>query len=114
LIADTASQSLPAYEQDEAGIIFFVRLTPKSGQNNLSGLEIYSGRLRAKIRVSAPPEYGKANAALVATIAKQLDVPKSAVSVVAGTTSRLKSVFIRGEPGKLASKIEAILADFKG
>jgi uncharacterized protein YggU (UPF0235/DUF167 family) len=56
--------------------------------------------------VRAVPEKGKANAALEALLAEALDVPKSAVSVIAGGTSRLKSVRVAGNPDFLAAAIE--------
>ena len=48
------------------------------------------------IRVSAPPVDGKANAALVAFVAKAVKVPKGDVSVISGHTSRDKVVRIEG------------------
>jgi uncharacterized protein (TIGR00251 family) len=43
-----------------------------------------------KIRLAAPPVDGKANAALVEFVAARLDLPKSAVRLVGGQTSRRK------------------------
>jgi uncharacterized protein (TIGR00251 family) len=48
----------------------------------------------AKIRLAAPPVDGKANAALCAFLAEVCGVPKSAVSLVSGETSRAKRVRI--------------------
>ena len=42
------------------------------------------------LRVTAPPEEGKANAAVVALVAKSLRVPPSSVSIIKGLTSRDK------------------------
>ncbi|MCB9836019.1 MAG: DUF167 domain-containing protein [Phycisphaera sp.] len=47
---------------------------------------------RLKIKVSAPPEGGKANAAICALIAKTLGVKAGAVSVVSGMTNPEKVV----------------------
>lgn len=49
-----------------------------------------------KIRLAAPPVDGKANAALLAYIAELLKVPKSAVSLKSGQTSRQKVVRVEG------------------
>ena len=54
------------------------------------------------------PDKGKANAAVVALLARALGVPKSAVSVVSGETSRLKTLAIAGDSAALAAIIEAI------
>ncbi len=49
-----------------------------------------------KIRLAAPPVDGKANAALLAFLAGACGVPKSAVSLISGETSRSKRVRIVG------------------
>ena len=49
-----------------------------------------------KIRLAAPPVDGKANAALLAFLAKTCGVPKSAVELISGDTSRAKRVKIIG------------------
>jgi uncharacterized protein YggU (UPF0235/DUF167 family) len=54
------------------------------------------------------PEKGRANTALEVLLAKALGVPKSAVSVIAGGTSRLKSVRVAGSPDWLTAAIEKI------
>lgn len=50
-----------------------------------------------RMRVKAVPDKGKANAAVVALVAKALGVPKSAVSVVSGETARLKTLAVVGD-----------------
>lgn len=47
-----------------------------------------------KVRLTAPPVEGQANAHLCKVLAKAFDVPKSRVSVERGTTSRVKQVRI--------------------
>ena len=49
-----------------------------------------------KIRVSAAPERGRANAAVERVLAQALDLPSRSVRVVAGRTSARKSVEIFG------------------
>ena len=49
-----------------------------------------------KIRVSAPPVEGEANAALEKLLAKALGLARSQIKVVSGATSRLKQVQIGG------------------
>ena len=44
--------------------------------------------------VAAPAEDGKANAAVIEALAKQFDVPKSAVKIVRGLASRRKEAEI--------------------
>ena len=49
-----------------------------------------------KVKVHAPPVEGKANEELCAFLAEKLGLPKRAVSVLRGDTSRHKSVRIDG------------------
>ena len=51
------------------------------------------------------PEKGAANAALEKLLASSLGLPKSAVSVVAGATSRLKTVRLSGDPAGIAEAV---------
>jgi uncharacterized protein (TIGR00251 family) len=69
-----------------------VRLTPRSARAGLAGWQ--DGDLRVK--VTAPPVEGKANAALERLLAAVLHVPRSRVRVVAGARGRAKTVAIDG------------------
>jgi uncharacterized protein YggU (UPF0235/DUF167 family) len=93
----------------DGGVDLFVRLTPKAALDRLEGVETSAdGRSHLKARVRAVPENGAANQALQRLVAKALGVPASAVSVVAGGTSRLKTLRISGEPRALAQSIDAL------
>ena len=51
---------------------------------------------RVKLSVTAPPVDGEANAAVVELVAVTLGVPRAAVEVTAGHSSRRKTVAVRG------------------
>jgi uncharacterized protein (TIGR00251 family) len=51
---------------------------------------------RVKVAVTAPPVDGAANAAVVKLFAGALKLPKSAVEVTSGHSSRRKTVRLRG------------------
>lgn len=61
-----------------------------------------------KIRLAAPPVDGKANAALLAFVADRLSLPKSAVSLKSGQTSRRKVVEVAEPP---ADAVQRLLPD---
>jgi uncharacterized protein YggU (UPF0235/DUF167 family) len=83
-----------------------VRLTPRGGRDAIDGwAEDASGKRHLKARVSLPPEDGKANAALIALLAKSLDIPKSYIRLAAGETSRLKTIEIVGDRATLEAKL---------
>ena len=105
----TSATGLPHRLRDD-GIDLFVRLTPKAAVDRLEGVETAAdGRCHLKARVRAVPENGAANQALQRLVAKALGVPASAVSVVAGSTARLKTLRVAGDPVVLAQRIEALV-----
>ena len=72
-----------------------MRLTPKAAKDAVEGwAEDEQGRRYLKVRVRAAPIEGRANEALIALLAKTLDLPKSRLRLVAGDTARLKRVEI--------------------
>jgi uncharacterized protein YggU (UPF0235/DUF167 family) len=102
--------SAAPFETDAAGIRLFVRLTPRGGRDALEGVETRAdGRAVVKARVRAVPEKGAANAALEALVAGALRVPRSAVSVTAGATRRVKTLRIAGDPETLNEAVKAML-----
>ena len=59
-----------------------------------------------KIRLAAPPVDGKANEALIRFIADTLKLPKSAINLKSGQTSRRKVLEVSGgDPSALAALI---------
>jgi uncharacterized protein len=74
-----------------------VRVTPKGGRDAVDGWTTDdAGRPILKLRVTAAASEGAANAAVTILIAKALKVPKSAVRIAAGETSRIKRLEIAG------------------
>ena len=75
------------------GIRLVVRVTPNAGADRIDGPETRDdGSEVLRVRVSAVPDKGKANAAVIALLAKALGVPKSSMAVVSGDTARLKTL----------------------
>jgi uncharacterized protein YggU (UPF0235/DUF167 family) len=91
------------------GIELHVRLTPKSSREAFDGAEIRDdGACVLKARVRAAPEDGKANAALIALLAKQLKIPLSRIRLASGATSRQKTLFVEGDAEALAARFREI------
>ena len=72
----------------DGSVTFSVRVVPRSSRNQIVGVE--GGAL--KIKLTAPPVEGAANAALIEFIAEWLGVRRSAVSIVSGDKARNKIV----------------------
>lgn len=76
-------------------LVLSVRVQPKASKNEIIGpCDDGQGGQSLKIRITAPPVDGKANAHLIKFLAKSFGVAKSQVSVVAGETGRNKRISI--------------------
>lgn len=84
--------SEPRITESAGRVRFAVHVQPRAARSGLGGL--HGDALR--VRLTAPPVGGAANAALIALLAESLGVPKRNVRIVAGETSRTKTVEIDG------------------
>lgn len=72
-----------------------VRLTPKASSNRIGDAKaLPNGEEQLAVYVTAVPENGKANEAMIRLLAKHFDVAASRISVVQGHSSRNKVVRI--------------------
>jgi uncharacterized protein len=86
------------------GCVLAVRAQPGARKNAVLGEQ--AGAL--KVAVTAPPEDGRANAALVELLHDWLGVKRSAVELVGGQTNRNKTFLIRGlTPDELRERVAA-------
>ncbi len=74
------------------GVKLAVVVTPRSGKDAVDG---WRGD-ELVVRVTAPPDEGRANAAVCKTVASALRVPKSSVTVERGGSSRHKILRVNG------------------
>ncbi len=88
------------------GVRVAIRVTPKASRNAVTGLAREAdGAAVLKIAVTAVPESGKANAAVIRLLAKQWGVPRTAIAVVAGAGDRRKLLQVEGDPAELAERL---------
>lgn len=84
-----------------------VHLTPKSSHNKIEGWsEDEKGQKILRVKVTAVPEDGKANEALIKLLSKTLHIPQSRISLIRGATSRIKQLEIDGEIGALEKTLD--------
>ena len=90
-------------------VSFRVRLTPRGGADRVEGWQRSADDTwHLKARVSVPPEEGKANASLLALLARELHIPKSSMSISSGATARLKTIVAIGNTNALVARLAAI------
>lgn len=85
-----------------------MRLTPRAARDRIDGLVLEAdGGAALKIAVTAVAEDGKANAALVALLAREWKQPKSAITLVAGAGARRKTLLLPGDPAARLRSLES-------
>ena len=77
-------------------LILHCQLQPKASSNDIVGVQAN----KLKIRITAPPVDGKANAHLIKFLSKQFGVAKQHVQITSGESSRYKIIEI-SSPTKL-------------
>lgn len=76
----------------DRGVKLTLFIQPKASKNEIIGA--HNGAL--KIKITAPPVDGKANAELVEFLSEILEIPKRQIEILKGETGRNKSVEIFG------------------
>jgi uncharacterized protein (TIGR00251 family) len=79
-------------QQHTHGVIVAVRASAGVRRNAILGVR--EGELR--VAVTAAPEKGNANRAIVAVLSEALRIPKSAIQLISGETSQRKRFVITG------------------
>ena len=74
------------------GVVLSLHCQPGAKASRVVGLH----NERLKIQLQAPPLENRANEALVAWLAEQLDTPRKQIDLLTGHTSRQKRVLVRG------------------
>ncbi len=86
-----------------------VHVTPRSGRDEVVGVRTDdAGTEEVCVRVTAPPDGGKANKAVCKVLAAQLKIPKSSVAVVSGTTARKKRISLAIDPEALNAWVRSL------
>ena len=95
---------MPAWTIRDDGLVVAIRVTPRGGRDAIAaGTDEHLAA-----RLAAAPVDGKANAALIALVAKSFGVAKRDVTLIGGDTARLKRLHVAGDAAALA-KIAAAL-----
>jgi len=79
--------------EKDGKVMFTVHVVPRASRSEIVGE--YNGALR--VRIAAAPVDGAANIELIRLLAMKLNLPRSAVEITSGHTSKLKRVSVNGE-----------------
>ena len=85
----------PFMKTTPQGILLKVYVQPRAARNSIAGIHGEA----IKIRLTAPPVEGAANSMCTKVLAKFLKIPKTAIHIVAGKTSRTKHILLQPQEG---------------
>ncbi|MBX3499690.1 MAG: DUF167 domain-containing protein [Alphaproteobacteria bacterium] len=88
------------------GVRLRLKVRPQARRVGIDGLVPDRDGEALSISVTAAPEDGKANAAVIALLARALDVARSAISVTQGAAARRKTIHVAGDPAALGATLE--------
>jgi uncharacterized protein (TIGR00251 family) len=99
----------------QRGLRLLIRLSPRAKADRLNGVSVGTdgGRVLTAT-VTAPPQDGRANAALLQLLARAWRLPRRDLSIVAGAASRHKTVHIAGDPQQLFERLAVRIAALPG
>ena len=95
-------------QESERGVSFSVRVQPRARRAGIQGTAGNGDACALKISLSAPPVDGRANEELIERLADLLEVPRSAVDVIAGAQSRNKVIQVQG---RTLDEVRRLLAE---
>ena len=97
------------YAAVPGGVRLAVRLTPRAARNGADGVAMGADdKPVLKLRLTAPPVDGEANAALVAWLAQALGLRRADIEIRSGQTGRLKMLHLAGDSAALTAKLAAL------
>ncbi len=97
------------------GVRVAVRLTPKASSAKLDGVAVdAAGDAYLKVKVTAVPEKGKANAALIKLLAKAWRLPAGDLAIQAGAADRNKTILVAGDAAVLLPQLKTWLSQEVG
>lgn len=89
------------FSEKNGAIIFTARVVPRASKSEIIGE--YDGGL--KVRLSAPPVDGAANAELIKLLSKKFGVSKRDVEIISGETAKIKQIKIENLNSEMFLKI---------
>ena len=77
-------------KETKDGIIVNIKISPNARNN-----EIIKTADEVKIKITAQPDDGKANKALIEFLSKEFKIPKTYISILKGETSKEKTILFK-------------------
>ena len=92
-------------KSSSSGVTLRLKVAPRASRERIEGK---TADADLKVSVTAAPERGRANDAVIALLARALRMPKSKLEVVSGAASRHKTLRIAGNPSEIDARLKAL------
>lgn len=102
-------QDISPFRDNCEGIEFLIKVSTKASKNAIGKWEAIENGQALKIFVTAVPEKGKANQAILNLLSEHLGISKSELQILKGLTSPLKTIGIIGNPKELRNRLRGRL-----
>jgi uncharacterized protein (TIGR00251 family) len=101
--------ALPAEPRaDGSGVVLRLRVQPGARREGIEGTVTEAdGTVRLKVALTVAAEGGKANARLIALLARRWKFPKGAFAISAGEKDRRKTMLVAGDSATILARIAA-------
>ncbi|MBI1953982.1 MAG: DUF167 domain-containing protein [Proteobacteria bacterium] len=96
------------YQIKEGSFFLYVKIIPKASFNGIQSVFVETNATYLKIALTAAPEDGKANKALLSLLAKTLKLAKNSFEIIKGEKDRKKIIHIQGDSSSLKLLMEKI------
>lgn len=108
---NVVTRTMGPFRMTAEGVRVTLRVTPKAARDAVTGLKATAegGQVLA-VSVTAAPEDGRANMAVLRLLAKAWSLAKTDLRVVAGATDRNKVIAVAGEPQAMFQLLTAWMA----
>ncbi len=94
----------------KGGLLLSVRATPNASREEVGGLHATAGgAVSLIVKVTAAPDKGRANKAVIEALARASHLPKSAFTLLSGETDRNKTLLVSGNPAALEALIARVV-----
>jgi uncharacterized protein YggU (UPF0235/DUF167 family) len=96
--------------KEKAGKTYLtVKVTPRGSANKIQGIERdLFGDIVVKVMVTAIPDKGEANKAVLEELSKQLKIPKSSICIISGHKARIKVLTISAPATLVWSRMQSL------
>lgn len=96
------------YKETEEGVCLYLKVTPKAAQNRIGKVIASPDQVQLKVYVTAAPEDGKANLAVIELLASEMGIAKSQLVIIKGHTQHNKVCLIKQNNAQLLLALQTI------